>query len=110
MLNSDQEQAKNTHKFTLFNSLGLGPPFPLALDYVLLTRQENQALLSVSFSLLQRISLAFELSVGSVWFVRAIGFAYFLWHGQTIRFHEIFERSVNPLYYAVAKTLRLRNP
>ena len=35
---------------------------------------------------------------GSVWFVRAIGFAYFLWHGQTIRFHEIFERSVNPLY------------
>ena len=35
---------------------------------------------------------------GSVWFVRAIGFAYFLWHAQIIRFHEIFERSVNPLY------------
>ena len=35
---------------------------------------------------------------GSVWFVRAIGFTYFLWHAQTIRFHEIFERSVNPLY------------
>ena len=25
---------------------------------------------------------------GSVWFVRAIGFAYFLWHGQTIRFRR----------------------
>ena len=31
----------------------------------------------------------------SVWFVRAIGFAYFLWHAQTIRFHEIFERKLN---------------
>ena len=28
---------------------------------------------------------------GSVWFVRAIGFAYFLWHAQTIRFHEIID-------------------
>ena len=35
---------------------------------------------------------------GSVWFVRAIGFAYFLWHAQTIRFHEIFERNLNSLY------------
>ena len=35
---------------------------------------------------------------GSVWFVRAIGNRQNLWHGQTIRFHEIFERSVNPLY------------
>ena len=34
---------------------------------------------------------------GSVWFVRAIGNRQNLWHGQTIRFHEIFERSVNPL-------------
>ena len=32
---------------------------------------------------------------GSVWFVRAIGFSYFLWHAQTIRFHEIFERKLN---------------
>ena len=43
---------------------------------------------------------------GSVWFVRAIGFAYFLWHAQTIRFHEIFERSVNPLYPVPSRLLK----
>ena len=35
---------------------------------------------------LQLIAAAFEHSVGSVWFVRAIGVAYLLWHRQTIRF------------------------
>ena len=39
-----------------------------------------------SGTVLQLIAAAFERSVGSAWFVRAIANRPYIWHGQTIRF------------------------